>query len=93
MARKACFIINPKERIDYELSRIMSIKNTEKKKVALEALVAYAKLHGLGQIFGEPAHGGTIEQPAPPITERTGVNEPSFEEQMKARLGAEETKG
>lgn len=93
MARKACYIATPKERIDYELSRIMSIKNTEKKKVALEALVAYAKLHGFGQLFGEPAHGGTIEQPAPPISERTGIDELSFEERMKARRGPEETKG
>ena len=93
MARKACHIQNPKERIDYELSRAMSIKNTERKKAALAAIEAYAKLHGFGQIFGEPAHGGTIDQPAPPVTERTGINEPSFEERMKARLGSDEKKG
>lgn len=86
MARTAVFITNPKERIDYELRRILSIKNADKKRLAMETLKAYAKLHGFGQLFGEPAHGGTIEQPAPPISERTGIDEPSFEERMKDRI-------
>lgn len=92
MARKSVLILDPKAKLNHELSKVVAMRDLMAARVKMEALKAYARLHGLGHVFGEPAYGGTPNAPAP-MPDELKPEEQSFEERMKARTQSEETKG